>query len=720
VPASRSGTGEGGIPIDQQLIDGRYSVIERIGKGAMGVVYKAHDAVLDRVVAIKQMVGELDDDPQLKARFIQEARSAARLNHRNIVTIYELHESDQDIYIVMELLEGVDLATLIKRHVPLPIEARLNMMAQLCDGLEYAHGKGIIHRDIKPANLHVSPSGLVTILDFGIARLAQSKMTSTGGLIGTPDYMSPEQVMAGKLDARSDLFAVGAVTYELLCGSKPFEAESITALLMKIAREPHTPLRERAPHLPGAAIDLVERLLQKNPDDRPSSAREVQQALLAISTERPPLDAATMAILAGAITEETLRPRTPVPATRSPKKPTTAPARPSTDSSSRLASLAIERGRALRESGDLGGAMKVFRSVLEIAPGNAEALRELEEMERAFSRITASGRVQPAAPAQAAPPAPPVEPPPTARGVVPPGPARPDEPTVLGPGRLPPPLPVSPPPPRGTPAAARPPAVNIALIATISLIAVALGAASVYLWSMRRGTGPTPETQTAALTTTTAPTPAAPTTTVPAAAAAPAVTTTSAPPAAAVSVVTPPPPPSVAPPPATSDAAKKPTVRDAAGRSAQPPVRTETARGAAESTQVTTSVPVTVAPTTSVVPPPPPPETTTKTVAPAPPAMMLRHFHGRALFKGKFSSGFCDGTVEIQPDGIYFKTTVTSDGRQDTRKIPFKTVEDVELDGSRLHIETEDKEWDFGGAKDLLQQLEKLLKANMKSDQSPI
>jgi serine/threonine-protein kinase len=211
--------------IDQRLVDGRYTVIERLGKGAMGVVYKAHDAVLDRFVAIKEMAADTDDE-QLRQRFSQEARAAARLNHRNIITVFELHEFEHQLYIVMELLEGVDLATLLKRKVTLPLEAQVNLIAQVCDGLDYAHGKGVIHRDVKPANLHVAPNGTLKILDFGIARLAASKMTTTGGLIGTPDYMSPEQVMAAHIDARSDLFAVGAVTYEMLAGAKPFESDS--------------------------------------------------------------------------------------------------------------------------------------------------------------------------------------------------------------------------------------------------------------------------------------------------------------------------------------------------------------------------------------------------------------------------------------------------------------------------------------------------------------
>jgi eukaryotic-like serine/threonine-protein kinase len=363
----------------QQIIDGRYTIIERIGRGAMGVVFKAHDSVLDRHVAIKQMAGELDDDPHLRLRFSQEARAAARLTHRNIITIHELHESEGQIYIVMELLDGVDLATLVKRQVPLPLEAKLNLMAQVCDGLDFAHASGIVHRDVKPANLHVSPSGLVTILDFGIARLAELRMTSIGGLVGTPDYMSPEQVMAGPLDARSDLYAVGTVAYELLSGKKPFEAESVAALLMKIVHEPHIPLRVNAPHLPAAVVDLVERLLSKNPAARPATARDVRQALLAIASDRPVADTATLALISGAVAEETLRRKTTPRSAATPVPPSAA------------TSSAIARGRALANSGDLSGAMRIFRAVLEISPGNLEAHQALEDLEGVVARL-ASGR----------------------------------------------------------------------------------------------------------------------------------------------------------------------------------------------------------------------------------------------------------------------------------------------------------------------------------------
>ena len=381
--------------MESRVICGRYQVIERLGRGAMGVVYKAYDPVLRRYVAVKQMADSVVEDPHLRERFTQEARAAAGLNHRNIVTVYELEEGGSEIFIVMELLEGVDLGTLIARKAPMALEARLNIMAQVCDGLDFAHRAGIIHRDIKPANLHVSPTGNLKILDFGIARLASSQIATTGGVLGTPHYMSPEQLMAGPLDARSDLFAVGAVLYEFLSGAKPFEADSVTAVLIKIMRDPHVPLRERAPHLSSALNTLIDRALAKNPAERPQSAQEMRDALLSCApAERSPFAAETVLMLSKAVTAEIVRPPAPArTATVVTPASTSQAVAAASDTERRLAKLALEQGRALRDSGDLVGAMRVFRSVLETVPGHTEALRELADLEEAIGRATnARGR----------------------------------------------------------------------------------------------------------------------------------------------------------------------------------------------------------------------------------------------------------------------------------------------------------------------------------------
>lgn len=305
-------------PVKPEQIGGRYKVIERLGKGAMGVVYKAHDPVLDRLVAVKKMVDEIGEDEELRRRFHSEARAAAGLNHPNIVTIYELGETSAETFIVMELLEGVDLATVLRRKIPLTVPARLSIVAQLCEGLEFAHHHGIVHRDIKPANLHLSPAGVVKILDFGIARLASSTMTGTGALLGTPDYMSPEQVSGARIDARSDLFAVGAVFYELMCGGRPFEGPTVPSVLLKISVEPHVPARDRAPDVPDHISALIDRLMAKDPGSRPASARAVADEIRAMQgTDAHTLSAAGSEI-AAMVTEQTLVPRTPLPLTPRP------------------------------------------------------------------------------------------------------------------------------------------------------------------------------------------------------------------------------------------------------------------------------------------------------------------------------------------------------------------------------------------------------------------
>ena len=286
------------------LIGGRYRVLGTLGKGAMGLVYMAHDPVLDRKVAIKQMTAEIADNEELRQRFYVEARAAARLNHPNIITIHELQEASGEIFMIMELLEGKSLAALVQaKPVPLSLEATLDVMGQVCDGLDYAHQKAIVHRDIKPANLFLTPSGTVKILDFGIARLGSLHMTATGALIGTPDYMAPEQIRGDEIDRRTDLWAVGAVLYQLLSGTKPFEGRPLAKLLSAIAQSPHVPLQVRAPAVPKSVSDLVDRLLSKPRDGRPATAGIVRDELRAILGRAS--SAATKATLAHEDSDET-------------------------------------------------------------------------------------------------------------------------------------------------------------------------------------------------------------------------------------------------------------------------------------------------------------------------------------------------------------------------------------------------------------------------------
>ncbi len=258
---------------------GKYKILDKIGQGSMGVVYKAQDPVLNRNVAIKMISASLDKESDARKRFLREAQSAARLNHPNIVTVFDFGEEQGRIYMAMELLEGRDLKQLIANRTLTHLEERLRVMEQICDGLAFAHSKDVVHRDLKPANIHVQPSGDVKIMDFGLARLGTSEMTATGTVMGTPNYMSPEQVRGQKADARSDIFSLGAVFYELLTYHKAFDAESLHAILFQVLEsEPESP-RQWVPELPEILVQIVEKALAKDPTERFRHAGELREAL---------------------------------------------------------------------------------------------------------------------------------------------------------------------------------------------------------------------------------------------------------------------------------------------------------------------------------------------------------------------------------------------------------------------------------------------------------
>ncbi|HEY5908841.1 MAG TPA: protein kinase, partial [Vicinamibacteria bacterium] len=258
---------------------GRYEVEARVGKGAMGEVFKAKDPVLNRYVAIKIISANLVSDEQFRLRFLQEARSAARLNHRNIVTVYEFNEDPAQVFMVMEFLEGSDLRDAIGRSSLRRVEDKLSIVEQVCEGLAYAHEKGIVHRDLKPANIRLLPNLVPKIMDFGLARLSTSEITRAGTVMGTPDYMSPEQVRAEKVDARSDIFSLGAVLYHLLSGRKPFEQESVHSILYDVLERDPPPIRDFVPDLPPLVVPIVEKALRKDAARRYQDAGELRAAL---------------------------------------------------------------------------------------------------------------------------------------------------------------------------------------------------------------------------------------------------------------------------------------------------------------------------------------------------------------------------------------------------------------------------------------------------------
>ena len=221
---------------------GKYKILEKIGQGAMGEVYKAHDPILNRFVAVKTISAELGADDQLRKRFQREAQSAARLNHPNIITVYDYGEEQGKIYMAMELLDGADLKQAIAKRSSLSLDDKLSVVDQIAEGLAFAHANEVVHRDLKPANIHLLPNGQVKIMDFGLARLGGSEMTRTGMVMGTPHYMSPEQVRGERADARSDVFALGCVFYELLTYRKPFDADSMHSVLFKVMQEEPPPV----------------------------------------------------------------------------------------------------------------------------------------------------------------------------------------------------------------------------------------------------------------------------------------------------------------------------------------------------------------------------------------------------------------------------------------------------------------------------------------------
>ena len=257
---------------------GKYRLAERIGAGAMGEVFRAHDTVLDRPVALKVISGG-DDDKRL--RFRREAQSAARLAHPNIVVVHDFGEDSGRFFMAMELLDGHDLKRVIASNLLPDLRSRLSVMEQICDAVAFAHAVNIVHRDLKPANIFLLPNGQVKILDFGLARVGHSSMTGTGMILGTPNYMSPEQIKGARVDARADVFALGTVFYELLSSRKAFEAESLHSVLYKVLQHEPESLRTIVPSLPTAVADVVKTAMTKDPSARFQRVGDMRDAIRA-------------------------------------------------------------------------------------------------------------------------------------------------------------------------------------------------------------------------------------------------------------------------------------------------------------------------------------------------------------------------------------------------------------------------------------------------------
>ncbi len=293
------GGGGGGTRSNASLLDasgnvekpmlGRYQIEKELGKGAMGVVYLGRDPKINRVVAIKTMAlsQEFEEDElvEVKERFFREAETAGRLNRQNIVTMYDAGEEHDLAYIAMEFLKGKDLVPQTKPDGLLPVEKVMSIVARVADALSYAHENNVVHRDIKPANIMYEPdSDQVKVTDFGIARITDSSKTKTGMVLGTPSYMSPEQLAGRKIDGRSDLFSLGVTLYQMACGQLPFGGDSMAQLMYKIANEPHPDIRTIRSDLPDCLVAIVDRALNKDPEQRYQTGAEMSRDLKTCGT----------------------------------------------------------------------------------------------------------------------------------------------------------------------------------------------------------------------------------------------------------------------------------------------------------------------------------------------------------------------------------------------------------------------------------------------------
>jgi len=263
---------------------GRYEIVKELGKGAMGTVYLGRDPKINREVAIKTMAlsqeFEADELQEVKDRFFREAETAGMLNHPNIVTIFDAGEEHDLAYIAMEFLNGSDLSPYTKKDKLFPVPASLKICGKVAEALHYAHSQNVVHRDIKPANIMLLKDKTVKVTDFGIARITASSKTKTGVVLGTPSYMSPEQLSGKHVDGRSDIFSLGVMLYEMLTGVRPFRGDSMATLMFQIANEPHPDIREHRKELPESIAKLIDQMLTKDPATRIANGNLVVRAII--------------------------------------------------------------------------------------------------------------------------------------------------------------------------------------------------------------------------------------------------------------------------------------------------------------------------------------------------------------------------------------------------------------------------------------------------------
>jgi len=305
---------------------GRYEVVRELGRGSMGIVYQGFDPIIGRTVAIKTMLTEglsPEEYKEFRARFQREAQAAGVLSHPNIVNVFDYGEDNGVLYLIMEFLEGTSLEKLVEGKKVLPIETIIPMCEQVCGALDHAHQRGIVHRDIKPANIMILNNGMAKVTDFGIAKMVSMGMTQAGLVLGTPNYMSPEQVKGRQVDGRSDIFSLGVILYDLVTGEKPFPGQNITTVIYKIINENPVPPRELDATIHPGLSFVICKALAKSPQERYQTCRELAEDLKnyrQLGGQATPASA-TMILKALPVPEAAVQQRPAQPAERRPAPP---------------------------------------------------------------------------------------------------------------------------------------------------------------------------------------------------------------------------------------------------------------------------------------------------------------------------------------------------------------------------------------------------------------
>ena len=341
----------------------KYEIVDVIGQGSMGVVYKCIDTVLNRYVALKTLNLQLADNPTIKERFFREAKILANLNHKNIVQVYELKEFQNFCYIVMEYLEGESLKEIIENKKPLSGLSKLEIVRQIASGIAYAHSKGVIHRDLKPANIFLRDDGVVKILDFGVAKLKSSAITKRGTILGTISYMAPEQLKGLDIDERADIFSIGAIMYEMFAYKKPFHAKTITEIMDKI-------INSNPDNIPRATGDInavIFKCLAKNPEERYEKAEDLIIAIEEIIAKQKQKKQKTKSFMDHTITSQILNVKEQIQKLQQMRK---------------TIKKHIENAKFFLKKDQLNEAIKEAEKVLKLDNANQEAEEIIEKAKK--------------------------------------------------------------------------------------------------------------------------------------------------------------------------------------------------------------------------------------------------------------------------------------------------------------------------------------------------